>query len=127
VGGTGAAGYPLGTLFSGVPVSAVEFGIGAFVPGDGSATGQVSVTLIATTLLGQPIEMEFDGDATAGVLNGDGSATIFFNGDLSLGNGLPPLISVPCTVTVSASTVSLAINGISLPVATLDLGKITIQ
>jgi hypothetical protein len=127
VAGTGAADYPAGTLFAGTLVNGLEFGMGVFVPGDGSATGQVSVTLPGLSVLGQPIEIEFDGEATSGVINADGSGTVMGIGALSLGNGLPALTDVPYTVTATQSTVSLVINGISLPVVALNIGKITIQ
>jgi hypothetical protein len=127
VTGAGAASFPAGTLYAATPISALQFGMGVFVPGDGSASGHVLVTLMGTSLLGVPIEIELDGEATAGVINPDGSGMVSGNGSLNLGDGLPPLTGVPYIITATASTLSLIINSITLPLVPLSDGVITIQ
>src|SRR5687767_14448340 len=82
VTGAGDAGFPAGTTFNLVPVSGLQFGLGVFIPGDGSADGQFHALLLGTTILGQPQEILLIGEATAGTVNPDGSRT--FSGTVSV-------------------------------------------
>src|ERR1700680_2482956 len=67
--GAGAGAFPNGTALSGVSVSGLTFGVGVFIYSDGSATGQFETTLLGTSLLGQPQNIEVEGKAFTGVLN----------------------------------------------------------
>ena len=125
--GAGAAALPAGTLFTGIPVSVMQFGMGTFINGDGSASGQVTVTLVGTTLLGLPTEIALEGEVTSGTINPDGSATVSGTGSLDLGNGLPPITDVPFVITATTSTVGAVINGLPLPSVPLNAGIVIIE
>ena len=127
VAGAGTGAFPLGTIFSGVPLSALQFGIGAFIPGDSTAAGELQATLLGVSLLGQPLSMELDGHATNGTLNADGSRTISGTATLNLGDGSPILTNVPFTATANATAILLAIENTNLPAVPLSGGTITTQ
>jgi hypothetical protein len=44
-----------------------------------------------------------------------------------MGNGLPPLLGVPFTVTASTGSLVLILNAVALPTATVTAGSITIE
>jgi hypothetical protein len=127
VTGAGAAAFPNGTIFSVVPVSGLTFGVGVFIYSDGSAAGQFEATLLGTSLLGQPQNIEVEGTAATGVLNADGSRTFSGTATLDIGDGTPPLTSVPFTLTASTTSVLLVLNSINLPSAALTDGQITMR
>jgi hypothetical protein len=123
----GKASLPAGALLNGIPVSGLLFGIGVYVPGDGTAAGSIQVTLAGTTLLGLSQTIELTGDAATGTINADGSRTISGTATLDLGNGLPPLPGVPFTVIANATGLILSVASTTLPAAPLTAGVIQIQ
>jgi hypothetical protein len=125
--GAGAGAFPGSTTFSGVSVSGLRFGMGVFVPGDTTAAGQFQATLLGTTVLGQPQNIEIQGDAASGALNADGSRTFSGTSTVDMGDGSPPLTAVPFTVIASANTLLLTVGVNNLPVASLTAGSITID
>src|SRR5216684_6593692 len=90
----GEGSFPAGTTYAAVPLSGLTFSIGVLIYTDGTAFGQFQTTLVGTSLLGQEQDIEVQGDATAGVLNADGSRTFSGSATVDLGDGTPPLANV---------------------------------
>jgi hypothetical protein len=126
VTGAGAGTFPGSTTFSGVSVSGLQFGMGVFTPGT-TATGQFQVTLLGTTALGQPQNIEIGGDAASGAINVDGSRTFSGTATVDMGDGTPPLTGVAYTVRATANTLLVTVGLNNLPVASLTGGSITID
>ena len=126
VTGSGAGTFASGTILSGVTLSSMKFGMGVVIPGDSTAAGQFQATLSGISALGQPQDIELEGNAASGSINADGSRT--FSGTLTMdtGNGAPPLTNVPFTVTATRTNMTIVLGPTSLP-ATLSAGTITIQ
>jgi hypothetical protein len=125
VSGSGPGTFASGTIFSGVSLTAVKFGIGVFIPGDSTATGQFQATLSGTSGLGQPQDIELEGNAISGSNNADGSRTFSGTLTMDMGNGTPPLTSVPFTVTATRTSLVLVLGTTNLS-ATVAAGSITI-
>ena len=125
--GAGAGSFPGGTTFSGVSVSGLQFGMGVFTPGDTTAAGRVQMTLLGTTALGQPQNIEIGGDSANGTINIDGSRTFSGTATVDMGDGTPPLTAVPFTVRASANTLLVTVGVNNLPVASLTAGSIIID
>jgi hypothetical protein len=124
--GAGAASLPANTLLSGVPLSGLFFGMGVVVPGDTTADGQFQARLLGTNILGQPQNIEVQGDATSGTLGTD-TRTFSGTATVDMGDGTAPLSNVPFTVTASATSLLLILGATSLPAATLTAGNIAIK
>jgi len=127
VTGVGTALFPLGTIFNGLPLTGLQFGLGAFIPGDSSATGQFQLTLLGISLLGISLNIELDGQVTNGMLNPDGSRTVSGTATLDMGDGSLPLVNVPFGATANAAAIVLSIENINLPAVPLSAGSIIIQ
>jgi hypothetical protein len=127
VTGAGTGAFPGGTSFSLVSLSGLQFGMGTFIPGDSSAAGELQVTLLGTSPLGQPQNIEVDGQANSGTLNIDGSRTFSGTATMDMGDGSPALINVPFTATATATSLLLAIENTNLPAVPLGAGTIAIQ
>ncbi len=125
VTGAGAGVFPSGTLFAAVPVSGLTFGMGVFIYSDGTAAGTFATTLLGTSILGQPQNIEVDATATAGVINADGTRTFSGTATLDMGDGTLALTNIPFTMTASTTSLLLVLNGLSLPSAPLTDGWIT--
>ena len=125
--GTGAGTFPANTTFSGVSISGLQFSMGVFTPGDTTAAGQVVVTLLGTTVLGQPQNIEIEGDATTGAINLDGSRTFSGTARMDMGDGTPPLAALPFTVRASLNTLLVTVGVSNLPLASLTAGSIIID
>jgi hypothetical protein len=123
--GAAEASLPDGATFNGVPLRGLTLGQGILFDPDGSAKGQFQAVLQGTSLLGAPEDVVVEGEVSGGSAGG-GSAT--FNGvaTVTMGNGVP-LAAVPFTVTASAGSLGLTLNGVALPTATVTGGSITMQ
>ena len=66
VTGAGTGVYPPNTLYNGVRVSGLQIGFGIRVPGNGTARGQLQVTLIGTSPLGMEQDIDVVGQAATG-------------------------------------------------------------
>jgi hypothetical protein len=124
--GAGAGTFPANTALSGVSLSGLKFGMGVLIPGDTTALGQFHATLLGTSILGQPQNIEVEGDATSGTLD-IGSRTFSGTATVDMGDGTPPLTSVPFTVTATATGLVLILGTTNLPAATLSAGNIAIS
>lgn len=125
VAGAGAAPFPAGTTFSLVSLKELQFGLGAALDDNGVATGDLHVTLLGTSALGDARAITFDGRVTA-VSVVQGVATLTGTGTQQLGDGSAPIDGVPFTATATAGTLVL-ILGTTLPGVTLSSGAISIK
>jgi hypothetical protein len=125
--GAGAGSFPGDTTFNGVSVSGMHFGIGVFTPGDTTAKGDFKATLLGTTALGLPQNIEIAGNAASGTINTDGTRTFSGTATVKMGDGSPPLSGVPFTVRASINTLLMTVGVNNLPLASLTHGKITID
>jgi len=126
VTGAGAGVFPSGTTFSNVAVSGMQFGMGVFIPGDGTAAGQFQATLLGTSALNQPQYIVVEGVATSGSI-GTGTGTFSGTATVDMGDGTAPLTNVPFTVTATPTSVLLTVGATNLPTASVNQGQITIQ
>jgi hypothetical protein len=128
VGVTGAAEatLPPGATFNGIPLKGLTLGQGIFIGQDGSAAGQFQAVLRGTTLLGAPRNVVVEGEVNNGSAGG-GTATFSGTATVSMGDGALPLTGVPFTVTASAGSLGLKLNGAELPTATVTAGSITME
>jgi len=131
VTGAGGGVFPPGTLYSGVRLDGLRFGMGVAVAGGGSAEGPFQTTLIGVSALGQPQYIQVEGNASGGSA---GTGTAAFSGSCSIdmGDGTLPVQNVPFTVTVTTNqegrgTLGLVLGLTSLPAATVNEGSMTIQ
>ena len=132
VTGAGTGVYPPNTLYNGVRVSGLQIGFGIRVPGNGTARGQLQVTLIGTSPLGMEQDIDVVGQAATGSATAGSTSTFSGLSAVDLGNGTPPLVNVPFTVTIvrnpnGQGTVTLVLGAVTLPVATLNAGSIIIR
>ena len=126
VGVTGAAEatLPDGATFNGVTLRGLTLGQGIFFGQDGSAVGQFQAVLQGTSLLG-PQDIIVEGEVSDGSAGG-GTATFSGVATVTTGTGVP-LAGVPFTVTASAGSLGLTLNGVALPTATVTGGSIAMQ
>lgn len=127
VTGAGEGIFPSGAQLFGIPLNGLEFGKGVAVTGEGSATGQLQSLLLGTSLFGQPQNISIKGEATSGSVNADGSVTFSGVSTVDLGDGSPPLVNVPFSVTATTQWLQLIVGNTTLPAATITAGSITIQ
>jgi hypothetical protein len=128
VGVTGAAeaSLPDGATFGGLSLKGLTLGQGIFIDPDGSAKGQFQAVLQGTTALGSPQDVVVEGEVSDGSAAG-GTATFSGTATVSMGDGTPSLTGVPFTVTASAGSLGLILNGAQLPTATVNAGSIAMQ
>ena len=127
VTGVGKASLPAGTSLSGVSLTGLLFGMGVYIPGDGTSAGSLQVSLPGTTLLGQAQTIEVTGTAASGTINIDGTRTFSGTATVDMGDGTPLLTAVPFSVIASATGIILSVATTTLPAATLTSGVIQIQ
>ena len=126
VAGAGAAPFPTGTAFNLVSVRAMQFGLGAAAAANGLATGDLHVTLLGTSLLGESQVITYDG-AVSNVSLIQGAATLSGTGTLDMGDGSVPIMGVAFTATATPGSLLLVLGTTTLPQATLTEGRITIE
>jgi len=100
------------------------------VPGGKANFGfvaQLQAVLLGTSLLGRPQNINVVGRASSGSLNADGSAVFAGLCTVDMGDGTPPLIGLPFSVTATTESLRLILGTTPLPAATLTAGSITIQ
>jgi len=127
VTGAGEATFPDGASFNGISLKGLTLGQGMFIAPDGSATGQFQAVLLGSSLLGTPQNITVEGEVGSGSVGADGSATFSGTATVDMGDGTLPLPGVPFTVTISAGSLGLTLNGVALPTATLSAGSITVK
>ena len=127
VTGAAEATFPDGATFNGIPLRGLTLGQGLFIAPDGSATGQFQAVLLGSSLLGTPQNITVEGEVGSGSVGADGSATFSGTATVDMGDGTLPLPGVPFTVTISAGSLGLTLNGVALPTATLSAGSITVK
>ena len=126
VTGAAEATLPDGATFGGLSLKGLSLGQGIFIGSDGSAKGQFQAVLQGTTALGSAQDVVVEGEVSDGSA-ADGTATFSGTATLSMGDGTPSLTGVPFTVTASAGSLGLILNGAQLPTATVTAGSISMQ
>jgi len=126
VTGAGAAALPANSALNGVTLSGLQSGVSVYIPGAATAEGQFQATLLGTSTLGLPQNIEVDGTASSGS-NAVGIRTFSGTATMDMGDGTLPLTNVPITVTITSTSLSLTIGTTNLPAATLTGGVITIE
>jgi hypothetical protein len=126
VTGAAEATLPDGASFNGLSLKGLRLGQGIFIGQDGSATGQFQAVLQGTSALGSAQEVVVEGEVSDGSAGG-GTATFSGTATVSMGDGTPSLTGVPFTVTASAGSLGLVLNGAALPTATITAGSIAMQ
>ena len=111
----------------GIAVQPTIPGTGDFIAQDGSGMGEFQAVLLGTSPLGTPQNVTVEGEVQSGAVGADGSATFSGTATVDMGDGTPALPDVPFTVTVSAGSLGLTLNGVALPTATLSAGSITVK
>ena len=127
VTGAGEATFPDGASFNGISLKGLTLGQGMFIAPDGSATGQFQAVLLGSSLLGTPQNITVEGEVGSGSVGADGSATFSGTATVDMGDGTLPLPGVPFTVTISAGSLGLTLNAVTLPTAALNAGSITVN
>jgi hypothetical protein len=131
---TAAAGgiFPPATSFMGVPITGLKAGFGLELLLDGTASGQFLTVLVGVSALGSERQIVIEGQVTAGSKSAANFATFSGTCTINLGDGSPPLLSVPFIATVTAGadgmgTLGLVLGETTLPAANVDEGSMTIQ
>jgi hypothetical protein len=127
VTGVGKASLPAGASLSGVSLSGMLLAMAVYIPGDGTAAGDLEISLAGTSLLGQPQTIEITGKATNGTINVDGTRTFSGTATVDMGDGTAPLTAVPFSVIATATGITLSVAATTLPAATLTSGVIQLQ
>ena len=125
VAGAATARFAAGAELGPVALQRIQMGTGVFIEVDGSASGTFHAVLQGS-LLGLSREITVEGNVSEGSV-ADGLATFSGTASLNLGDGAPPLPSVAFSVTAAADGVVLKIDSITLPVARLTAGVVTIE
>jgi len=115
-----------------VPVDGLHFGLGVEIPAGGPADGILQCTLLGTTALGDPQLISVEVQVTSASVDASGGLTASGPGRLDMGDGTTPVSGVPTTVTLlpdaqGLGTLTLIVGQTSLPPATLNLGRTTIE
>ena len=126
VTGAAEATLPPGVTFGGLSLKGLSLGQGIFIGSDGSATGQFQAVLQGTSALGSPQDVVVEGEVSDGSAGG-GTATFSGTATVSMGDGTPALTGVPFTVTASAGSLGLTLNGMALPTAMVTAGDIVVE
>jgi len=131
VTGAGAGVFPSGASYLGVPLKALELGMGLSVAGSW-AIGQFETTLIGVADSGLEQDIVLEGQATSSTASGPDNAIFSGTCTVDLGDGTPPVPGVPFTVAVTANaegtgSLTLTLAGTDLPAATVNEGSITIR
>ena len=128
----GAGGiFPSNTIFAGVPLNGLQSGYGVEIDSSGAALGQFSTVLLGVTL-GSERTIIITGQASAGARSATNVATFSGTCSVNMGDGTPPLLSVPFTAAISTDandqgTIGLVIGATTLPDALVTAGSMTIE
>jgi hypothetical protein len=131
VTGAGAGIFPAGASYLGVPLNALELGMGLNVA-NSWALGQFQTTLIGTSALGLEQDILVEGIASSSVPSGPGTAIFSGRCTVNMGDGTPPVSGVPFTATVAANadgtgSLALTLGATNLPAATVNEGYVTVK
>lgn len=129
--GAGSGIFPSGTLFNGVPVSGLRFGDGVDMSVNGPAVGDLELTLLGTSVLGQLQLITVEATATAGFVPVCGVAEVSGVCSVDLGDGTLPITGLPFMMRHDADpegqgSLTLVIGTTSLPPAMIDQGRISL-
>ncbi len=130
---TGAGGglFGAGAAYNGIPLTAQRFGLGLEIRADGSAWGDIQVTLIAASLPGAPGRVTVEGQATSGTVGSAGQVTVSGLSSVTVAGGTAEQ-AVPFTIAITRSAagrpiMALTIGSVHLPGAEVSEGQVTIR
>ena len=126
--------YPPGTSFNGVPLAGLEIETGAIVAGDGSgAEGKLTVQLLGmmNPLTGTQQIITVEADINGGSRPGTNVAVVSGTCTIDMGDGTPPLPSVPIVATITRNdqnlgSVGLTLGATQLPTGMMNDGSMTV-
>jgi len=130
--GAGGGTYPPGTLYNGVEVTSMRFGMGIDLPAAlAPVVGNFEFTLLGT-IGGVPRTIVIEGIATAGFGDAATGATVTGVTAVDMGDGSLPVIGLPFVLTATTSgpgqgTLAMVIDNASLPPATVTTGSLGVD
>lgn len=124
IAGAGAAAFPGGVIFAGIPLTSLEFGQGVVTASDGSAVGAFHAVLRGSLPLGGAQLVAVDGTVTTGGVAG--AATFGGLATVTLGAGAPAP-GVPFQVSVTTNGLQLTLDSTVFPAVTVAPGAIAIE
>jgi hypothetical protein len=132
VTGAGGGVYPPGTNFNGVPISGLEFALGAKIADSGSAFGGICIILLGTSAPGLQQNIRIQGDAATGQHTAANVAVYTGTCTVDMADGTTPTPGVPFTATVTTDAndegrLRLVIGVTTLPDAVVNSGSQTIK
>jgi hypothetical protein len=110
----------------------LQFGLGVNIRAVGTVGGRVDLTLLGLTAPGQPQNIEVEGQATAGSATVGSTATVSGTATVDMGDGTPPLLDMPFTLTLVTTpdgqgTLTLVLGTTRLSAATVNEGGVAVQ
>ena len=110
----------------------LTFGKGLTVSSSGPAQGQFQTTLVGLSALGLKQTIQVEGKTTAGSCADANTASFSGTGTVDMGDGTPPVPSVPFSVVVVTNadgmgSLTLRLGTTNLPAATINEGYMTIK
>jgi hypothetical protein len=124
--GTGEAVFSSKTSVYSIDVDRMEFATGIFVESEGSADGVFHGVLHGTTIIGQARDIVIEGNVIQGTPRENGISSFTGSAKVDLGNGIE-IPNVPFTAMASEESISLVLQGTTLPTAPIRSGSLTIQ
>jgi len=129
--GAGVATLPSEVSFNGRAISRLEFGLGIDIAADGSASGDVQITLVGTSGEGEQ-RIIVEGKIAGPAVQLFGAATLSGTCSIDLGDGTTPTSGTPLILTVTSldngkATLTLVLGLTNLPAATLSEGNLTVK
>ncbi len=125
--------YPAGTTFGGAAISALQIANATLIASDGSAEGQITISLIGPTnpILGTQQIISIEADVSSASRAAANIVTITGTCSIDMGNGTPVITGVPIVATITTNdqhlgTVGLVIGATTLPTGTINDGSMTI-
>jgi hypothetical protein len=124
--------YPAGTTFGGTAISALQIASATLIASDGSAEGQITISLIGPVnpLTGTQQIISIDAEPSGGTKTAGNVVTITGTCSVDMGTGTP-VTGVPFVATITTNdqhlgSLGLVIGATSLPTAAINDGSMTI-
>ena len=127
VAGAAKATFGPGATLGTCLVKNLEFGTGAFIQPDGSASGVYSAVLNGKSLLGQALQIKIEGNVLQGEVMPNGQTFLSGIASVNLGDGTPTLSGIPFSVMMVDNTLRLSILSTTLPTAQVTSGVISVE
>jgi len=124
--------YPAGTLFSSVPINALQSGYGVEIAANGSAVGQFCTILVGVNARGIQQNITIVGKASVGSKTAINIVRFSGTCSVDMGDGTLAAPGVPFTAAITTDTndqgtIGLVIGATTLPNAVVNAGSMTIK